>query len=373
MKRIIAFLIALTMMIALVSCGNTGDRGEKLTIGISVPGNSLERFNRDAQYLKSQFEAAGYKVDLRFVDDDNEQQNKDIQEMISKGVNMLIILAVDSNGLSKTLEEAKSKNIPVVAYDRFINNSDAVTVFVSFDNYAVGTLQGNYIKNALDLDNADGPFNIEFTAGNPGDTNAKYYYQGAIDVLQPYLDSGKLVIPSAQKSFEQVATDQWSTEKARSRFESILDTFYDDKTVLSAVVCSNDSTALGVTQAIAAKYKGDNAPIVTGQDGDVANLRNIVDGIQAMTVYKNVSEEAKVALEVSRAILEKKTIDSRLVESLSVKTIYDTKTYSNGKEGVSSYLLVPIAIASDNLDVLVETGMYKWDSNHKYLDAVEVK
>ncbi len=371
MKKVFAIFIVLTMIVALASCVNTGS--EKITIGISVPGNSLERFNRDAQYLKNQFEAAGYNVNLKFVNDDNEQQNKDIQDMISKGVKMLIILAVDSNGLSQTLAEAKNKNIPVVAYDRFINNSDAVTVFVSFDNYAVGTLQGNYIKKALDLDNAEGPFNIEFTAGNPGDTNAKYYYQGAIDVLQPYLDSGKLVVPSAQKSFEQVATDQWSTEKAKSRFESILDTFYDEKTVLNAVVCSNDSSALGVTQAIDAKYKGDNTPIITGQDGDIANLRNLVDGVQAMTVYKNVSDEAKAAFEVSRAILEKKSIDSKLVESFSVKTIFDNKTYNNGKEGVSSYLLVPIEITADNLDVLVGTGLYKWDTNHKYIETVDVK
>jgi len=369
MKKVLALIIGLIMIVALASCGS----GNKLTIGISVPGNSLERFNRDAQYLKNQFEAAGYKVDLKYVDDNNEQQNKDIRDMISKGVDLLIVLAVDSDGLSQTLAEAKNKNIPVVAYDRFINNSDAVTVFVSFDNYAVGTLQGNYIKDALDLDNAEGPFNIEFTAGNPGDTNARYYFQGAIDVLKPYIDSGKLVIPSAQTSFEEVSTDQWSTEKAKARFEKILDDFYADGTVLSAVLCSNDSTALGVTQAISAKYKGGNTPVVTGQDGDVANLRNIVDGTQAMTVYKNVSEEAKAALEVSKAILEKKSLDSNLVKSLSVKTVFDTKTYSNGKEGVPSYLLVPVAITVDNLDVLVGTGLYQWDSNHKYLNAVEVK
>ena len=370
MRKIASLFLALTMIVLLVSCGNSGK--DKVTVGISVPGNSLDRFERDGQYLKNQFEAAGYKVDLKYADD-NEGQNKDIRTMISGGAGLLVVLAVDSDGLSETLAEAGNKKIPVVAYDRFINNSDAVTAFVSFDNIAVGTLQGNYIKDALDLDKLNGPFNIEFVAGNPGDTNARYYFKGAVDVLKPYMDSGKLVVRSGQTSFEQAATDKWLTENAKSRFETIISSFYADGTNLDAVLCSNDSTALGVTQALASGKAGKSAPIITGQDGDIANLRNIVDGKQAMTVYKNVSDEAKAAFEVSVAILNNKTLNADLAKTLSVKAAFDTETYTNGKDGVPSYLLQPYSVTAGNLDILVSTGLYEWDANHTYLVEAKTK
>ncbi|MBP1535084.1 MAG: substrate-binding domain-containing protein, partial [Ruminococcus sp.] len=150
--------------------------------------------------------------------------------------------------------------------------------------------------------------------------------------------------------------------------QNTLASYYSDGTKLDVALCSNDSTALGVAQAITSDYKGD-APIVTGQDGDIANLKNIVDGIQTMTVYKNVNDEAAVTLEVSKAILSGQTPDEALVSTLSVEAIYDTESYNNGTKVVPSYLLVPYVITKDNLDVLVNTGLYKWDADNKYLES----
>ena len=342
---------------------------ETKTVGIAMPTNSLERWNRDGAYLDEQFKAAGYDTILKYSDNDTDQQNNDIQNMIADGVDLLLITAVDGETLSQTLAEAKEKNIPVVAYDRLIMNTDSVTVYVSFDNYTVGKLQGEFVRDSLDLDNADGPFNIEFTAGDPADNNATYFFNGAFDTLKDYIDAGKLNVVSGQTSFEQVATEKWSTDKALERFQNILASYYADGTQLDVALCSNDSTALGVAKAITSDYAGSNAPIVTGQDGDIANLRNIVDGIQTMTVYKNVADEAAVTLDVAKAILAGDAIDASLLDNLSAEAAFDTESYNNGTGIIPSYLLVPWTVTADDLQKLVDTGLYKWDGEEKYLES----
>ncbi|WP_294410264.1 sugar-binding protein [uncultured Ruminococcus sp.] len=338
------------------------------TVGIAMPTKSLERWNRDGEYLKAQFEEAGYKVELKYSDNDTNQQNNDIQGMIADKVDLLLIAAIDGNTLSQTLADAKDAGISVIAYDRLIMNTDAVSYYVSFDNYTVGKLQGEYVIDALDLKNSDGPFNIEFTAGDPADNNAGYFFNGAYDTLKEYIDAGKLKIPSGKTKFEQVATDSWSTDKALENMQNTLASYYTSAQ-LDVALCSNDSTALGVAQAISSDYSGKNTPIVTGQDGDIANLKNIVDGKQSMTVYKNVNDEAAATLEVSKAILSGQTPDAGLVSSLSAEATYDTESYNNGVKVVPSYLLVPYVITKDKLDVLVDTGLYKWDSDNKYLES----
>ena len=184
-----------------------------------------------------------------------------------------------SDLLNPVMNDAGASNIPIIAYDRLIMN-DNVSYYVSFDNYTVGTLQGTYVKEALDLDNAEGPFNMEFTAGDPADNNAPYFFNGAMDTLKPYIDEGKLVVVSGQTEFDAVATDQWQTDVALDRAQNVLASYYSDGTKLDAWLCSNDSTAMGVSQAVTQDYAGDNDVIITGQDGDVANLRNIKDGVQ---------------------------------------------------------------------------------------------
>ena len=397
MKKLLAAVLALVMILALAACsdgstpasagdsgsapassgssgssdssGGSSGSGGAQTVGIAMPTKSLERWNRDGDYLKAQFEAAGYNAQLKYSDNDSNQQNNDIQAMIADGVDVLIIAAIDGETLTQTLADAKSAGIPVIAYDRLIMNTDAVSYYVSFDNYTVGVLQGTFVKEALDLDNASGPFNIEFTAGDPADNNAGYFFNGAFDTLKPYIDAGKLVIPSGKTTFEQVATPSWSTDTALENMQNTLASYYSDGTILDVALCSNDSTALGVAQAITSDYAGGNSPIVTGQDGDIANLRNIVDGIQTMTVYKNVSDEAGVTLELAKAILAGQTPDASLLSSLNAEAAYDTSSYDNGTGIIPSYLLVPWTVTKDNLQDLVDTGLYKWDANNQYLET----
>ncbi len=367
MKKVISILLALCMVLSLCAFALADE--ETKTVGISMPTKSLERWNRDGEYLQEQFEEAGYEVELTYSDNDITQQNNDVANLIADGVDLLIISAINGESLTQTLTDAEDAGIPVIAYDRLIMNTDVVSYYVSFDNYTVGVLQGQFVIDTLglDLEDTSKTYNIEFTAGDPADNNAGYFFNGAMDTLKPYIDAGILNVPSGKTEFEQVATPSWSTDTALENMQNTLASYYSDGTVLDVALCSNDSTALGVAQAISSDYAGDNQPLVTGQDGDIANLQNIVDGKQTMTVYKNVSDEAIVTLELSKIMLAGGAPAEELLDSLDVEAAYDTESYDNGTGIIPSYLLVPFVITADNLDLLVDTGLYEWDADNQYL------
>ena len=368
MKRKVAMAMVAAMAVgslAVPVMAEDGAAGGK--IGISMPTQSLERWNRDGSYLQKQFEDAGYEVELTYSDNETDRQVNDIQNLISDGVNLLVVAAIDGEALNTVMDEAADAGIPVISYDRLIK-SDAVSYYISFDNYTVGTLQGQYVVDTLDLDNAgDKTYNIEFTAGDPADNNAGYFFNGAFDVLKPYIDAGTLNVVSVQTDFDSVATPAWDTQTALERMQNILASYYADGTQLDVALCSNDSTALGVTQAIESDYAGDNTVLITGQDGDEANLANIVDGKQSMTVYKAVANEAVVTLDLAKAMLAGDTIDESLIEKSGwdFECAYDTESYetSDGNK-CPSFLLVPTVVTKDNLqEALVDPGYYTMDDD----------
>ena len=390
-KKLLSFLLATTMVATLATgCGEaataetetaepaaeTTETTEETTtasgdqtVGIAMPTQSLERWNRDGSYLKEQFESKGYAVELTYSDNKIDQQVKDIEGLIADDVDLLVIAAIDGESLSQVLADAKDANIPVISYDRLIMNTDAVSYYVSFDNYTVGKLQGEFVEKQLDLANAgDKTYNIEFTAGDPADNNAGFFFNGAYDVLKKYIDAGTLVVQSGQTDFDKVATKNWATDEALKRMQNILASYYGDgKTKLDVALCSNDSTALGVTQAIESDYWGDvKDVIITGQDGDVANLANLVDGKQTMTVYKAVANEAVATLDLGIALLNGETPDEGLISASgwNFDCAYDTESYDNNVAKIPSYLLVPTVVTKDNLEKeLVDTGYYTLDAN----------
>ena len=216
MKKKIAVLAVATALSAAALGTVAGAEESKGLIGVAMPTQDLQRWNQDGENMKAELEAKGYEVDLQFAGNDSAQQASQIENMIANGDQLLVVASIDGDSLGTVLEQAKEKDIPVIAYDRLIMNSDAVTYYATFDNYMVGTKQGEYIRDQLDLDNAAGPFNIELVTGDPGDNNARFFFGGAMDVLQPYIDAGKLVVKSGQTDFETVATANWSTETAQS-------------------------------------------------------------------------------------------------------------------------------------------------------------
>jgi putative multiple sugar transport system substrate-binding protein len=353
MKKFLLFGMVLCLSATMVfSMGKKDTATGKYKIGISMPTQSLQRWNQDGDNMKKQLEAAGYAVDLQYAgDNDIPTQVNQIENMITGGCSALVIAAIDGSSLTEVLKEAKTKKIPVIAYDRLLMNSDAVSYYASFDNFKVGTLQGSYIEAKLNLKSAAGPFNIELVTGAPDDNNVNFFFGGAMSVLKPYIDSGKLVVRSGQTSQAQAATPNWSTEESQRRFENIITSvgYGPEGVKLDAVLCSNDSTANGVTNAlVGAGYTKDNFPILTGQDCDKPSVKNMNTGIQAMSVFKDTRTLA------SRVV--------SMINSLAKGTapeVNDTKTYNNGTGIIPSYLCDPIIVEPKDIQqTLIASGYY---------------
>ena len=319
-------------------------------VGVAMPTKDLQRWNQDGANMEKQLQDAGYEVDLQYASNDIATQVSQIENMISSGAQVLVIASIDGDSLGTVLAQAKEAGVKVIAYDRLIMNSDAVSYYATFDNYMVGTKQGEYIKEKLDLDNAAGPFNLEIFTGDPGDNNARFFYGGAIDVLKPYIDNGKLVVKSGQVEFDNVATANWSTENAQSRMDAIISANYADGTKIDAVLCSNDSTALGVTNSLEANYTGE-WPIITGQDCDVANVKNMIAGKQSMSIFKDTRTLAAKTVEMVDAIMKG-----------TEAPVNDTKTYDNGTGVIPSFLCEPVfADVSNYKELLIDSGYYTED------------
>ena len=377
MKKILAMILALVMVLALVACGGEttpatdapavnndtpatdapadetdapAAEGGNL-VGVAMPTKDLQRWNQDGENMKAQLEAAGYTVDLQYAANDITTQVSQIENMIANGCEVLVIASIDGEALGTVLDQAKAADIPVIAYDRLIMNSDAVSYYATFDNWDVGVKQGEYIVEALDLENAgDKTYNIEFITGDPGDNNINFFFDGAISVLQEYLDSGVLVCPSGQTEKQTVATANWATDAAQARFENILASYYADGTQLDVVLASNDSTALGVANALASSYTG-NYPILTGQDCDVANAINLANGAQSMSVFKDTRDLAAKTVEMVDALMKG-----------SEPPVNDTETYDNGTGIIPSYLCEPVVCTADNIqEILIDSGYYTAD------------
>ena len=319
-------------------------------VGVAMPTKDLQRWNQDGANMQSELEAEGYEVDLQYASNDTQMQISQIENMISSGCDVLVVAAIEASSLGEAMDMAAEAGIPVIAYDRLIMNTDAVSYYATFDNYKVGTVQGEYIEEALDLANTTETYTMEITAGDPGDNNAGFFYQGAMDVLQQYIDNGTLVVKSGQTEFSDVATAQWATETAQSRMENILSSYYADGTDLDICLCSNDSTALGVENALAANYNG-SYPIVTGQDCDIENVKNMIAGKQSMSVFKDTRTLASQVVKMVGQILNDETVD-----------VNDEETYDNGNGIVPSYLCDPVFADVNNYEeLLIDSGYYTED------------
>ena len=323
-------------------------------IGISMPTKNLERWNRDGESLTRFLEERGYEVELQFADNKVEQQNSQIQTMLGKSPAVIIVTAIDGSALAPVLESAAKQGVKVIAYDRLIRDTAAVDYYVAYDSYIVGTMQGRYIAEALDLANAPGPFSFEPFSGSPDDNNARFYFAGAWDQLAPYIEQGKLVCPSGKlpagvDDWQSIGVQAWSNTVAQAEMENRLSSFYSASRRVDAILAPSDSIALGVSQALASAGYGDNDwPVLTGQDADQANVANIVAGRQTMTVFKD-----------TRLLGERCAIMADQIVSGSEVEVNDTESYDNGVFVVPSYLLEPVAVDATNVnEVLVESGYY---------------
>lgn len=348
----------LQAMLATLALGALGALGlaqtasaqDKGSIGISMPTKSSSRWIADGNNMVQVLKARGYRTELQYADDDIPNQLAQIENMITKGVKVLVIASIDGTTLSRVLQNAADKGIKVIAYDRLIRGSKNVDYYATFDNFQVGVLQASSIVDKLGLKQGKGPFNIELFGGSPDDNNAFFFYDGAMSVLQPYIDSGKLVVRSKQTGMNKVGTLRWDGAVAQARMDNLLSAFYG-KDKVHAVLSPYDGLSIGILSSL--KGVGyctaqQPCPVVSGQDAEIPSIKSMLRGEQHSTVFKDTRELAKVAANMVDAVLSGKNPE-----------INDNKTYNNGVKVVPSYLLKPVAVDASNWkQVLVGSGYY---------------
>lgn len=374
MKKFLSMMLALAVVLALAACGAettpateaapaatdaapaateaateaAEQVGAGKVVGIAMPTQSSERWINDGANMKKQLEAKGYEVILQYAEDDVQMQVSQIENMVAQQVDCLVIASIDSVALTGVEAQAKAAGIPIIAYDRLLMETDAVSYYASFDNEGVGRAIAEYVEAKLDLANTTETYTIELFMGSPDDNNAHLLYAGIMKVIQKYLDNGTLVCKSNQIDFDDNCTLRWSQETAQKRCEDILAGFYADED-LDICMTAYDGLAYGCRSALeGAGYTAENWPLVTGQDAELMAVKNIIGGYQTMSIAKDTRTLAEKCVTMVDAVL-----------TGSEPEINDTTTYDNGVFVVPSYLCTPVPVDADNYaEVLIDTGYY---------------
>jgi len=322
-------------------------------VGVSMPTKSSARWIDDGNNMVKYLKEAGYTADLQYAEDDIPNQLAQVENLVTKGAKVLVIAAIDGTTLSDVLQKAADKGVKVISYDRLITKTKNVDYYATFNNFEVGVLQAGTLVDALKLKEGKGPFNIELFGGSPDDTNAFYFYDGAMSVLKPYIDSGKLVVRSKQMGMDKVGTLRWDGAVAQARMDNLLSAFYG-KDKVHAVLSPYDGLSIGILSSL--KGVGyctaeQPCPFVSGQDAEVQSVKSIIKGEQYSTIFKDTRELAKVTVKMVDAVMSGKQPE-----------VNDTKTYNNEVKVVPSYLLVPVPVDKSNYEkVLIGSGYYKAD------------
>jgi len=343
-----ALALAATMAATAVTGAFAQSKG---TVGIAMPTKSSARWIDDGNNIVKILKERGYGTDLQYAEDDIPNQLSQVENMVTKGAKVLVIAAIDGTTLSDVLKQAKAKGITVIAYDRLIRDTPNVDYYATFDNFQVGVLQAQSIEQGLGLKEGKGPFNIELFGGSPDDNNAYFFYNGSMSVLQPYIDSGKLVIGSGQKGMDKVSTLRWDGATAQARMDNLLSAFYGRKRV-DAVLSPYDGLSIGILSSLKGVGYGSGnmpMPVVSGQDAEVPSIKSMQRGEQYSTIFKDTRDLARVTADMVDSALSGKEV-----------TVNDSKTYNNGVKVVPSYLLKPVVVDKSNWEkVLIDGGYYK--------------
>jgi putative multiple sugar transport system substrate-binding protein len=357
-KKVLGVVAAGALLVATLTGCASSTTAEGGLIGVSMPTQSSTRWISDGNSIKDKLVADGFDVDLQYAEDDIPTQVTQLEGMLTKGAKALIIAAIDGTQLTDVLQKAADAKVPVISYDRLIRDSANVDYYATFDNFKVGVLQatsllvgmGVYATEAstsADGANAAGPLNVELFAGSPDDNNATFFFNGAMSVLQPLIDSKVLVVKSGQTDFTQVATLRWDGAVAQKRMDDILVGSYKGGAKVNGVLSPYDGLSRGIIASLtAAGYTAADLPTVTGQDAEVLSVKSMIAGEQYSTIFKDTRELAAVAVSMAEALLKGETPETN-----------DTTTYDNGVKTVPSYLLTPYIVTTDNYKkLLVDSG-----------------
>jgi putative multiple sugar transport system substrate-binding protein len=348
--KAVLFTLALAGL-ALTAPGGGALAQGKPTVGIAMPTKASARWIDDGNNIVKVLKERGYGADLQYAEDDIPNQLSQVENMVTKGARVLVIAAIDGTTLSDVLRQAKARGITVIAYDRLIRNTPDVDYYATFDNFQVGALQAQSIEQGLGLKEGKGPFNIELFGGSPDDNNAYFFYNGAMSVLQPYIDSGKLVVASRQMGMDKVSTLRWDGATAQARMDNLLSAFYGRKRV-DTVLSPYDGLSIGIISSLRGVgygSAGQPMPVISGQDAEVPSIKAMLRGEQYSTIFKDTRDLARVTADMVDAVLGGKQV-----------TVNDTRTYNNGVKVVPSYLLKPVVVDKSNWEkTLIDSGYYK--------------
>jgi putative multiple sugar transport system substrate-binding protein len=358
MRKILAIAAIAAMALTMSGCGRSTDTaaktdiasGTKGTIGVAMPTKTSQRWIKDGDAMKTQLEAAGYKVNLVYANDDIPTQVTQVNDMVTKKNQVLVVASIDGTALAGALKQAKEAGIPVIAYDRLLRSTNAVDYYTTFDNLKVGELQAQSLVDGLKASGAAAPWNVELFAGSPDDNNATFFFNGAMKVLQPLIDSKQIVIRSGETDFKTVATLRWDAAVAKRRMENVLTKSYSN-TDVQGVLAPYDGLSRGIIAALKGSgygRGGKKLPVITGQDAEIESVKSILAGEQYSSVFKDTSKLAETTVKMIQQIAEKKTVETN-----------DTKSYDNGVKVVPTMLLQPASIDKTNIEqVLLDAKYY---------------
>jgi D-xylose transport system substrate-binding protein len=331
MNKLLAVLLCTTVIGGIA----TSVEAAGLTIGVSWNNFQEERWKTDEAAIKAVIEASGDKYISADAQSSASKQLTDIESLISQGANALIVLAQDSDAVAPAVAAAVAEGIPVIGYDRLIENPDAF--YLTFDNKEVGRLQAKGVYAVQPTGN------YVFIKGNSADPNADFLFAGQMEVLKAAIDKGDI------KNVGEAYTDNWNPDVAQANMEQFLTANNNE---VDAVVASNDGTAGGAIAALAAQGLAGSVP-VSGQDGDQAALNRIALGTQTVSVWKDARELGKKAAEIAIELAGGKSLDQ----------VTGATKFNGGPKGVemNAVLLAPVAITKDNLDVVIDAGWVSTD------------
>jgi len=351
MKKLIALLLALVIVVGLAACGAGGKKDDEVLIGIAMPTHSDESWIRHSNFTQDFLKELGYtNFDEQFAEDVVATQVSQIENMITKGADVLIVAPIDGSALTDVLAKANKQGIKVIAYDRLIMNTEYVDAYVTFDNEKVGVAEAEYVVEKLGLAEGKGPFNVELFGGSADDNNSYFFYDGAIKVLQPYIDNGQIVVKSGQFGIEQCGIQGWDGAVAQARMDNLLTAYYSDGSRVDAVISPYDGLSIGILASLKNVGYGTAEkplPIITGQDAEVASIISIINGEQTQTVWKDFREPAKQCAKMVDALLKGTEVPCN-----------DTTTYDNGVKVVPAFLCEVTSVDIENYMELFESGFY---------------
>ncbi|MDO5746550.1 MAG: sugar ABC transporter substrate-binding protein [Actinomycetaceae bacterium] len=366
-KKVLTLGTASALALTMSACGARGGDGASeaadgaIKVGVALPQKTSENWVEAEGLFQKDCEEAKLDCQIQFANSGVQEQQSQIDSMITKGVKVLIIGAIDGGQLSTQLAKAKKEGIKVVAYDRLLTNTKDIDYYIAYDNFGVGKLQGQALLDGLKEKGVASPAKVELFAGSPDDANSMKFFNGAMDVLQPKIDAGELQVVSGQTEFTQASTQGWKAENAQKRMDAILQQHYSGDNAPDGVLSPNDTLARAILTSIEQANKP--APVVTGQDSENESVKLVAEGKQYSTIFKDTRALVKQSVSLAKAIAgtdEVPTLDG---------VAMDDKQYESVEGNpVKAFLLTPQIVTKSNIK-----EVYQDDENRSKIVAEVLK